>query len=122
MGNIIDSVFYGVIYDYAPLLHGRVVDMLYFPIVQGYYPDWMPFWRGEPFIFFRPVFNIADSSLSIGVILILIFQTKFFAAERRPASDQNNIQHRKSPRLNSIHYCAPRIPSHAFKKKTQTPP
>ena len=81
-GNIVDSVFYGVIYDYAPLFHGRVVDMLYFPVIRGYYPDWFPFWGGESFIFFRPVFNIADSAISVGVILILIFQKKFFTLER----------------------------------------
>lgn len=89
MGNIIDSVFYGVIYDYAPLLHGRVVDMLYFPIIRGYYPDWFPFRGGESFIFFRPVFNVADSAISVGVILILIFQKKFFAAERRQSGKED---------------------------------
>lgn len=89
LGNIIDSVFYGVIYGYAPLLHGRVVDMLYFPIIRSYYPDWFPFWGGEPFIFFRPVFNIADSAISIGVMLILIFQKKFFTPERAKAAEED---------------------------------
>ncbi len=75
MGNIIDSVFYGVLFNestyftvaqmfpanggYGPLLHGRVVDMLYFPIIRGTYPNWFPVWHGQEFIFFRPIFNIA---------------------------------------------------------------
>lgn len=87
LGNIIDSVFYGLIYGYAPILHGRVVDMLYFPIIRGYYPDWFPFWGGEPFIFFRPVFNIADSAISVGVILILIFQKTFFESQKERKDD-----------------------------------
>ena len=77
LGNIIDSVFYGKLFGYADYLHGRVVDMFYFPIIQGFYPDWMPFWGGQDFIFFRPVFNFADSAISIGVIVIIIFQNKF---------------------------------------------
>lgn len=93
IGNIIDSVFYGVIFNnnfagvahlfpkgggYAPLLHGRVVDMLYFPIYQGFLPQWIPFMGGKYFVFFDPVFNIADSSITIGVIIIILFQKKFF--------------------------------------------
>jgi signal peptidase II len=93
IGNIIDSAFYGLIFSdstsgvstmfpagggYAGFLHGRVVDMLYFPLVSGQFPSWVPVWGGEPFQFFRPVFNIADSSISIGVMLLLIFQKKFF--------------------------------------------
>lgn len=77
LGNIIDSVFYGKIFGYADLLHGRVVDMFYFPIIQGFYPEWFPFVGGEDFIFFRPVFNIADAAISIGVIIIILFQNKF---------------------------------------------
>ncbi len=92
-GNIIDSVFYGVLFSdslfqvaqflpegggYAPFWHGRVVDMFYFPLFEGHFPQWFPFWKGEHFLFFRPVFNIADSSITIGVVLILIFQKKFF--------------------------------------------
>jgi len=93
IGNIIDSVFYGVIFSdsysqvatlfppeggYSSFLHGKVVDMLYFPIIEGRYPDWFPFYAGESFIFFRPVFNIADSAITIGIFIILIFQKKFF--------------------------------------------
>jgi signal peptidase II len=94
LGNIIDSVFYGLIFNestyftvaslfpeggsYAPLLHGRVVYMLYFPIIKGTYPSWFPWSAGEEFIFFRPIFNIADSSISIGIITILIFQKRYF--------------------------------------------
>lgn len=93
LGNIIDSVAYGLIFSesnyfeaatifpegggYAPLLNGRVVDMLYFPLFEGNYPDWFPFFHGQKFIFFRPIFNIADSSISVGVAAILIFQRKY---------------------------------------------
>ena len=94
IGNMIDSAFYGMIFSssnyfevaqlfpegggYASFLHGRVVDMFYFPILQGTYPAWLPMWGGDEFIFFRPVFNIADSSITIGVVLLIIFQKQFF--------------------------------------------
>ena len=84
LGNIIDCTFYGVFLNNAPpdapfkLFHGQVIDMLYFPIVEGYYPEWFPFWQGEEFIFFRPVFNLADTSISTGVISIFVFQKRFF--------------------------------------------
>ncbi|MEM7550044.1 MAG: lipoprotein signal peptidase [Bacteroidota bacterium] len=84
IGNAIDSTFYGVYLDNAPYnaptpwFHGQVIDMLYFPLFDGYFPDWFPIWGGEYFQFFRPVFNIADSSIFIGVVTILIFQKKFF--------------------------------------------
>jgi len=93
LGNIIDSAFYGMIFNdsfmqvaslfpegggYSSFLHGKVVDMFYFPIVEGTYPSWFPFNANEPFIFFRPVFNIADSAISIGVAIIILFQRKFF--------------------------------------------
>ena len=77
LGNIIDSVFYGKLFGYADFLHGRVVDMFYFPIVQGFYPDWVPGLGGQDFIFFRPVFNFADAAISIGVVTIILFQSKF---------------------------------------------
>jgi len=81
LGNIIDSVFYGRIYDYATLFHGRVVDMFYFPILQGIFPTWVPIWGGEDYIFFRPVFNVADAAISVGVILILVYQKTYFKEE-----------------------------------------
>lgn len=92
-GNIIDSVFYGLIFNdshnqvatlfppegaYGTLFHGKVVDMLYFPLWKGYLPEWLPFWGGKFFTFFDPVFNIADSSISIGVILLLLFNNRAF--------------------------------------------
>ncbi len=92
LGNIIDSVFYGIIFSsstpvetatlfpegggYASLLHGKVVDMFYFPIIKGNYPDW--FRGGSAFVFFRPVFNISDSSISVAVAIILFNQKRFF--------------------------------------------
>jgi signal peptidase II len=78
LGNIIDSVFYGKIYGYESWFHGRVVDMFYFPIAEGHFPSWVPIWGGEEFVFFRPVFNLADAAISVGVILILIFQKNYF--------------------------------------------
>jgi signal peptidase II len=90
MGNIIDSTFYGVIYDYAPLFHGRVVDMFYFPLFTGTFPQWMPLWGGEEYTFFGPVFNLADSAISIGVILILIYQKRYFKQEVVEASSPNS--------------------------------
>ncbi len=92
-GNIIDSVIYGIIFDdsyghvasflpetggYSALFHGKVVDMLYFPIWKGYLPGWIPFWGGKYFTFFEPVFNIADSSISVGVAILLLFNKKAF--------------------------------------------
>ncbi len=92
-GNIIDSVFYGIIFSdshhqvasflaegggYGTLFHGKVVDMLYFPLWKGYLPEWIPFWGGDYFTFFEPVFNIADSSISTGVGLLIVFNKKAF--------------------------------------------
>ncbi len=91
LGNIIDSVFYGKLFGYADLLHGRVVDMFYMPIIQGHYPDWFPLWAGEEFVFFRPVYNFADAAISIGVITIILFQNKFLNNQMQNiASDINN--------------------------------
>jgi signal peptidase II len=78
LGNIIDSVFYGKIYGYETWFHGRVVDMFYFPLLEGKFPSWIPIWGGDDFIFFRPVFNLADAAISVGVILILIYQKRYF--------------------------------------------
>jgi len=96
MGNIIDSAFYGMIFNdsyyqvasfmpeaggYSSFLHGKVVDMLYFPLVDGNFPSWFPVWGGEHFVFFRPVFNVADSYITIGVTFILLFHKKYFVEE-----------------------------------------
>jgi signal peptidase II len=82
-GNVIDSVFYGVILDNAPLdaispwFHGQVIDMLYFPLFHGTFPEWMPIWGNQSFQFFRPVFNLADASIFMGVTFILVLQKRF---------------------------------------------
>lgn len=93
IGNIIDSLFYGIIFNdsygqvanlfpegggYSSFLHGRVVDMFYFPLIEGRYPEWLPKVGGNPFIFFRPVFNVADSAITVGIFSILLFYRKHF--------------------------------------------
>ena len=94
LGNIIDSVFYGKFFSassvkiasvlfpaeggYAGWLHGRVVDMFYFPLYEGFLPNWIPVYGGDYFIFFRPIFNVADASITTGVFLIILFQKRFF--------------------------------------------
>ena len=83
IGNMIDSMFYGIIFDYAPFLYGKVVDMLYFPLVDTDLPANFPVWGGRHVIFFRPIFNIADSCISCGAIYLLLFQWKFFARTER---------------------------------------
>lgn len=86
-GNIIDSIFYGVAFGYDAWFHGRVVDMFYFPIIQTTIPESWPFWAGEEFEFFRPVFNIADAAISIGFVIILIGQKVFFKEEEKPETE-----------------------------------
>ncbi len=103
LGNLLDSAFYGVIFNesynqvatmfpkeggYAPFLFGRVVDMFYFPMLHGHFPSWFPFWAGEDFIFFRPVFNFADFSISLGVGLIILNQKKYFAETANEADKE----------------------------------
>lgn len=94
IGNMIDSAFYGMIFSestpysvaalfpsgggYAPFLHGKVVDMLYFPIINSSWPEWMPWLGGRDFTFFSPVFNLADSYITIAVFYIILFQRKYF--------------------------------------------
>ncbi|RYZ99182.1 MAG: lipoprotein signal peptidase [Sphingobacteriaceae bacterium] len=91
-GNIIDSVFYGVIFKYETWFHGRVVDMFYFPLITGHFPGWVPIWAGESFTFFGPIFNLADAAISVGVILILIFQKSYFKHEEpEPASPNSEM-------------------------------
>jgi len=96
-GNILDSAFYGLIFSesynsvatvfpadggYAPFLFGKVVDMLYFPLFAGFLPNWIPLFGGDYFIFFRPVFNIADSSITIGVFTLIVFFRSYFKEEK----------------------------------------
>ena len=93
IGNVLDSMFYGMIFSdsngqiatlfppdggYGSFLHGKVVDMLYFPLIDTVWPSWMPFVGGKRFTFFDPVFNIADSCISVGVVLLLVFYTRTF--------------------------------------------
>ena len=94
LGNIIDSVFYGMIFTsstpyelatfmpegggYAPLMHGKVVDMFYFPMLKGFWPNWVPLVGGSYYEFFRPIFNVADSAVTLGVFGLIIFQRRFF--------------------------------------------
>lgn len=112
IGNLIDSCFYGMVFDkgmlynaalndyvnyeglarfsstgYASFLHGNVVDMFYFPVIRGTFPDWFPLWGGEDFEFFRPIFNIADAAITTGVLSILVFQRRFF---KHAGNEQHN--------------------------------
>jgi signal peptidase II len=104
LGNIIDSTFYGVLFSestpfrraiflppgggYAPLLHGAVVDMFYFPLWEGRLPEWMPIWGGEHMVFFRPVFNIADAAITVGVALFILVQRPHVAKPEEQAAMQ----------------------------------
>ena len=81
IGNIVDCLFYGIIWDYAPLMFGRVVDMFYFPLIDTVLPSWLPIWGGERFTFFDPVFNFADSCVCVGAFYLILFQFRFFSKE-----------------------------------------
>jgi signal peptidase II len=99
LGNLLDSMFYGMIFSessymqvarmlppnggYGGFLHGKVVDMLYFPMVHSTFPTWIPFLGGKEFEFFSPIFNIADASISVGVLTLLAFQKRFLHKDDR---------------------------------------
>ena len=92
-GNIVDSVFYGLIFNhshgqvatlfaenpYGTVFHGKVVDMFYFPLFDGVFPEWFPIWGGQDFLFFNAIFNVADAAISVGVIILILFNKKAFA-------------------------------------------
>lgn len=110
-GNIIDSLFYGSIFQasypghvaslvpfgegYASLLHGKVVDMFYFPLIEGTYPDWIPILGGKDFLFFRFIFNVADSAISVGVVLLLIFYRKTLSYSLLSKEDKERYDREK---------------------------
>lgn len=114
LGNIIDSTFYGLLFSqstpfekavflpadggYAGLLHGAVVDMFYFPLWEGRLPQWLPVWGGEFFIFFRPVFNIADAAITVGVILFILFQGRM---QEKPTEEKEGT-HVATPTTASV--------------------
>ncbi|MBI1767099.1 MAG: lipoprotein signal peptidase [Bacteroidetes bacterium] len=104
IGNVIDSTFYGVLLNNAPIgspsrwFHGQVIDMLFFPIVEFSWPDWVPMVGGDYFLFFSPVFNIADSSIFLGVVSILIFQRRFF-----PHVEHKEISSASPTEMNNVH-------------------
>ena len=101
LGNIIASVFYGIVFDdsysqvasflpklgYDTLFHGKVVDMLHFPIWKGVLPDWIPFFGGDYFTFFEPVFNVADMAISTGIGMLIVFNKKAFHQEEEEITD-----------------------------------
>ncbi len=116
-GNIIDSAFYGLIFDkgmtydpvlkdfsgydelakvdfsgYSTFMQGNVVDMFYFPLIDGHFPDWFPIWGGEEFVFFRPIFNFADASITVGVAMFMIFQRKI-----QPQNKQDKVEELTTP-------------------------
>lgn len=110
-GNILDSVFYGTVFQasypgyvasfvpfgegYASLLHGKVVDMLYFPLIEGTYPGWIPFVGGQEFLFFRFIFNIADSAITVGVALLLIFYRRTLSFSLLSKKERERIEKEK---------------------------
>lgn len=107
VGNIIDSAFYGLIFNesygqvatlfpqgggYASFLHGKVVDMFYFPIISGRYPSWIPVLGGNEFQFFRPVFNVADSAITIGIFSVILFYWRLFSRLDQNKAEENSAE------------------------------
>ena len=117
LGNLIDSMFYGMIFEessythvakafpagggYGGFLHGKVVDMLYFPMVKSTFPSWFPFVGGKDYEFFSPIFNIADASISVGVITLLLFQKRFLH-KHEPSAVVNNNQKELSEEVKPV--------------------
>lgn len=112
LGNIIDSAFYGMVFSdsnyevarflpveggYEGFLHGKVVDMFYFPVLEGHFPSWFPIWGNEEFVFFRPVFNFADAAISVGVALIVLFQKRFFSPKPAPVVESAPAGNEEEP-------------------------
>ncbi len=108
LGNILDSAFYGLIFSetpyhgglasmfpegggYASFLHGKVVDMLYFPLIDSHFPDWFPIWGGQRFQFFRPVFNISDAAISSGVISLVLFHHRIFKSGKEEEQKKESV-------------------------------
>jgi len=117
VGNIIDSAFYGMIFNdsyfqvaelfpegggYGSFLHGKVVDMLYFPIIQGHYPQWFPFWGGQVFEFFQPVFNISDASITTGVLMLLVFSKRYFPKQSKDQDSVSVLEDGKPDQAESV--------------------
>jgi len=116
-GNILDSIFYGVIFEasypghvasfvpwgegYASFLHGKVVDMLYFPLFSGTFPEWVPFVGGSEFLFFRFIFNVADSAITVGVILLLLFYRKTLSYSLLSKSEREKHEKEKIANANA---------------------
>ena len=112
IGNIIDCVCYGAIFSestyyelahfvspgdgYAPWFYGKVVDMFYFPLIETNWPSWMPFVGGEHFIFFSPIFNFADSAISCGIVVLLLFYNKYLTTESPQEENSNNLENQSN--------------------------
>ncbi|MDD4631866.1 MAG: lipoprotein signal peptidase [Proteiniphilum sp.] len=117
-GNIIDSIFYGAIFEasypghvaslvpwgegYSSLLHGKVVDMLYFPLFSGTWPHWVPMVGGDEFLFFRFIFNIADSAITVGVILILLFYRRTLSYSLLSKTERDKLDKEKQAKESEI--------------------